>query len=287
LALGLQSVVITPQDTSNLLQNWDSFCPFQTEKKGKISTLWKVLPKFILLKIWLERNNRLFKELKRSPTEVATKIRAYFGESAPYFFQTKNSSVLELEEEQWLVQFKIQAQGGKKDNNSGQEAWEIRKEKQYFEDWKTKEKKHIFSFDRASKGNPGLAGGGGILESPTRSMKLRFTWGLKTETNNRAEALALWQGLIQAIIHSIQDLVIIGDSRIVIKALIHQSKLKNEKLNNLLKKIQLLLGNFQSYKLYHVLGNLNEKADAEVNKGVLLTAGTMQLNGTVSTVDLP
>jgi hypothetical protein len=100
-------------------------CPFQTEKKGQLSTLWRVLPKFILWKIWLERNKRLFRELKRSPTQVATKIQAYFAESAPYFCQTKNSSVLELEEEQWLVQFKIQDQGGKKDNSSGQEAWEI------------------------------------------------------------------------------------------------------------------------------------------------------------------
>jgi hypothetical protein len=118
LALGLQSVVIIPQDMSNLLQNWDSFCPFQTEKKGQISTMWRVLPKFILWKIWLERNNRLFKELKRSPTQITTKIQAYFGESAPYFYQTKNSRVLELEEEHWLAQFKIQDQGGK-----GKQLW--------------------------------------------------------------------------------------------------------------------------------------------------------------------
>jgi ribonuclease HI len=118
-------------------------------------------------------------------------------------------------------------------------------------------------------------------------MKLSFAWAFGTETNNRAEALALWQGLIQAIIHSVQDLVIIGDSRIIIKALIHQRKLKNEKLNNLLEKIQLLLGNFRSYKLYHGLRNLNEQANAEANKGVLLTIRTMQLNGTMSTVDLP
>ena len=74
LALGLQSAVITPQDTSNLLQNWDSFCPFQNEKKVQTSTLWRVLPKFIFWKIWLERNHRLFKELKISPSQVATKI---------------------------------------------------------------------------------------------------------------------------------------------------------------------------------------------------------------------
>jgi hypothetical protein len=73
-------------------------------------------------------------------------------------------------------------------------------------------------------------------------MKLRFAWGIRTEINNREEALDLWQGLIQAISHSIQDLVIIGDSRIVIKALIHQRKLRNAKLNNLLEKTNSSLG---------------------------------------------
>jgi ribonuclease HI len=143
------------------------------------------------------------------------------------------------------------------------------------------------SFDGASKGNPGLAGGGGIVESPNGSTILSYAWGLGTETNNRAEALALWQGLNQAINNSIQELVIIGDSRIVIKALIHHSKLQNAKLNNLLDKIQLLLGKFRSFKIYHVLRNLNERADVEANKGALLTAGTLQLNGTTSKADMP
>jgi ribonuclease HI len=131
------------------------------------------------------------------------------------------------------------------------------------------------SFDGASKGNLGLAGGGGILEIPTGLMKLIFAWGLRTETNNREEVVALWRGIIQVINHRVQDMVIIGDSRIVIKTLIHQSKLKNVELNNLLEKIQLLLGNLWSYKLYHVLQNLNKKADTEANKGVLFIVGTL------------
>jgi ribonuclease HI len=132
-----------------------------------------------------------------------------------------------------------------------------------------------------------LVGGGGILQSLTDSKILSYARGLGTETNNREETLALWQGLNQAIRNSIQEMVIIGDSRIVIKALIYHSKLQNAKLNNLLDKIHLLLGNFQSYKLYHVLQNLNDQEDIEANKGALLTAGTMQLNGTMYTVYLP
>jgi hypothetical protein len=127
LALGMQRGVIIPQDTSNLLQHWDSTFPFQSKKNSQTYALWRVLPKFILWEIWLERNNRLFRDLKRSPAQVATKIHALFGESAPYFCQTKNSRALEGEEEQWLVQFKIQNKAGEKAIFSGQEAWELEK----------------------------------------------------------------------------------------------------------------------------------------------------------------
>jgi ribonuclease HI len=132
-----------------------------------------------------------------------------------------------------------------------------------------------------------LAGGGGVIENPNGSTLLSYAWGLGTETNNRAEALALWQGLNQAINNNIQELVIIGDSRIVIKALIHHSKLQNEKLNNLLDKIHLLLRKLRSFKIYHVLRKLNEREDTEANKGSRLTAGTMHLNGTTTKEDMP
>jgi hypothetical protein len=108
LALGFTFEL--PQEANILLQNWNSFCPFQTTKKGQISTLWRTLPKFILWKIWLERNNRIFRETKNSPAQVATKIKAYFGETAPYFCKVKNSKPLEPEEEHWIEHFNLKDQ---------------------------------------------------------------------------------------------------------------------------------------------------------------------------------
>ena len=64
-------------------------------------------------------------------------------------------------------------------------------EEKEFEEWKIKENKYILFFDGASKGNPRVAGGGGILVSPTGQLDIRFAWGLDTETNNRSESLAL------------------------------------------------------------------------------------------------
>jgi len=111
-------------------------------------------------------------------------------EKAPYFCKAKNSRPLEQEDEHWIAQFKLQDKQKNKNNNSHQEVWEIRKEEQEFEEWKTKETKHILFFDGASKENSGLAGGGGVLVRPTRFLEISFAWGLGIESNNRAEALA-------------------------------------------------------------------------------------------------
>jgi ribonuclease HI len=116
---------------------------------------------------------------------------------------------------------------------------------------------------------------------------VRYALGLGIDTNNNAEAMALWQGLRQASKHGIQNLVIVGDSRLVIRAIIHRSKTQSAKLNNLLDKIHLLLRCFSSYKIFHVLRELNEKADVEANKGALLAPGNLNLNGSLSTVELP
>jgi ribonuclease HI len=89
---------------------------------------------------------------------------------------------------------------------------------------------HILFFDGASKGNPSLAGAGGVLVNPDGNPNFIFSWGLETETNNKAEALALWQGLHQAIKNNIQDLVIIGDSRLSIQALIRRKSVKNARI---------------------------------------------------------
>lgn len=210
LALGLKpGTVALPQETNTLLWNWRSQCPFQVTKKAQLSTIWRTLPKFIIWKIWLERNNRLFREIKSNPTQVATKIKAFFGESAPYFCKVKNSRVLEPEEEQWIKSFNIKDRPQQINNELKQETWEIRMEEEDFEEWKRQRSKHILFFDGASKGNPRVAGGGGVLVNPNGQLDLSYAWGLGAETNNRAKALALWQGLNQAISKNVKDLIVI------------------------------------------------------------------------------
>ena len=99
--------------------------------------------------------------------------------------------------------------------------------------------------------------------------------------------MALWQGLQQDKEQGIQELIIVGDSRLIVRAINCQTQTQSAKLNNLLSKIRLLLTSFNSYQIFHVLRKLNAKADVEANKGVLLVPGSLTLNGRMSTVEIP
>jgi ribonuclease HI len=103
------------------------------------------------------------------------------------------------------------------------------------------------------KETPGRTGRGGALWNPNGQLELSYAWGLGTETNNRAEALALWQGLNQAISKNVKDLVILGDSKLIIQALILRNTVKQAKLQHILEKVQLLLKRLRTYQLFHVL----------------------------------
>ena len=98
--------------------------------------------------------------------------------------------------------------------------------------------------------------------------------------------MALWQGLQQAKEQGIQELIIIGDSRLIVKAINCQTQTQSAKLNNLLRKICLLLTNFNSYEIFHVLRKLNTMADVEANKGFILAPGILVLNGRMSIVEI-
>jgi hypothetical protein len=69
--------------------------------------------------------------------------------------------------------------------------WEIRLDPSNFTNWHKSLQRHSLFFDRASKGNPGEAGGGGVIIDPEEIKVLSYSWGIGKDTNNIAEDLAL------------------------------------------------------------------------------------------------
>ena len=86
-----------------------------------------------------------------------------------------------------------------------------------FRNWWTKLDCHTLFFDGASKGNPGMTGVGGVIFDPGGNKKEDFAWGLGRSTNNHAEWLALLKGLEIALFLGTRDLVVFGDSLLVIR----------------------------------------------------------------------
>eukprot|EP00253_Pinus_taeda_P022475 PITA_22475 len=209
-----------PDSIPSLFCSWASSSPFSFNKKSLLKTCWMWIPKFTCWKLWLERNNIIFREENCNTVRVISKIKALLGEALEANISSRNDLSLTKDEEQWLKELIPNLKERPNPPASGQANWEIRLEELEFIKWRSALEDHCLFFDGASKGNPGIAGSGGVLLNPGGFTEMRFHWGLGIETNNRAQALALWQGLNLAINKNILSLSVFGDSRLIIQALL-------------------------------------------------------------------
>ena len=99
------------------------------------------------------------------------------------------------------------------------EEWDIRMECDQFASWLKEKKTFKLFFDGASKGNPGKAGGGGVIIDPDGKVEIEFSWNIGNDSNNMAEAYRLWQGLKQLQGKGVEEVLVFGDSRVIIQAL--------------------------------------------------------------------
>ena len=165
--------------------------------------------------------------------------------------------------------------------------WEIRLDETEFMSWKSSLNEPCLFFDEASKGNPGLAGGGGVIISTNGNVLSNYSWGLGTNSNNIAEFCGLLQGLKIALSKGIDKLTVFGDSRLLIHALIRKKRPSHLKLEQIYQKIHFVSKNFQTIRFYHVLRGLNSMADKESNHGTLLGRGVLLKYGIKCRCDIP
>ena len=144
-------------------------------------------------KIWQEWNNRIFKEEGRLPPHVAIKAQTMLSEALSTKPFIRNSTTLSLEEDRWLRVFNLNQQTIEAIKPPQKTNWEIRLNEQEFIKWRSALDEWCLFFDGASKGNPGQAGGGGIIIEPSGNLYMSYAWGLGYASNNQAEFLVLWQ----------------------------------------------------------------------------------------------
>jgi ribonuclease HI len=123
-------------------------------------------------------------------------------------------------------------------------------------------------FDGASRGNPGNAGCGGVLYNKNNEEIATYTKYLGKQTNNYAEYMGLYHGMMEAHTRNISDLTIYGDSQLIIRQCSGIYKVKNEILKEIYTKVKDLEKLFDSVSYNHVKRNLNQRADELANQSL-------------------
>ena len=122
--------------------------------------------------------------------------------------------------------------------------------------------------DGGSRGNPGPAGLGMVIEDD-RGTRL---WGghrfIGTATNNKAEYLALIDGLRKAAEWKPDALEVYMDSELVVNQLGGRYKVRHADLQPLHRQAVGLLRTFPRFRVSHVPRERNRGADALANRAI-------------------
>ena len=286
-AMNLNQATKLPHYVQDLLSSWVSLSPFRLTKEILLQTAWEWLPKAICWKLWLERNNRIFRNQDSPPQKIVVQARAILGEALESNLSLKNSTQLLQDELCWLSSLTPNLHPRITRLIPQSEQWEIRLEEAAFRRWKSSLNEPCLFFNGASKGNPGSAGAGGVISLANGNMLSKYAWGLGIESNNAAEFCGLWQGLKIARAKGIDKILVFGDSRLLINALITKKSPPHIKLSHIFHKIVHLSKYFQVIRYFHVSCELNKQADKEANKGSVLDQSILCTDGDYQRCDIP
>jgi ribonuclease HI len=89
----------------------------------------------------------------------------------------------------------------------------------------------------------------------------------------------LWRGLCITKEEGFRTLIALGDSMLVIKAMIDQANPRGNKLSTLISRIIQILSHFDQVSFYHIKRELNGEADHWTKVASSLSSGLLIKNG--------
>jgi ribonuclease HI len=111
--------------------------------------------------------------------------------------------------------------------------------------------------------------------------------GFGVASNNQAEAMAVYMGLNLIKEEHYKDLIIIGDSELVINGLQHPEKCHQLSLQRNYQRIIQEGVKFHSLQFFHVLRHLNSRADTLAKSARSLEQGQLKVNDVLTVHLLP
>ena len=123
----------------------------------------------------------------------------------------------------------------------------------------------ILEFDGGSRGNPGPAGIGVVVRSEDGTALVTLGRFIGKATNNVAEYRALICAMEQAKKLGAKNVIIRGDSELIVKQMRGEYRVKNPDLKKLFDEAQELIYQFTDSKIEHNLRHKNKLADKLAN----------------------
>jgi ribonuclease HI len=75
LILGQLNVPL-PSSVTSLFSSWVNLAPFSFTKLNLLKHFWMWVPKVVCWKLWLERKNRILRDIAGTPVQIALKVKA-------------------------------------------------------------------------------------------------------------------------------------------------------------------------------------------------------------------
>ena len=128
-------------------------------------------------------------------------------------------------------------------------------------------------FDGGSRGNPGPAGWGAYIVDDDGTPLAELHGALGRATNNVAEYHGLVAALQWAVDHGVTELLVRGDSLLLVEQMKGNYRVKSEGLQPLFKQARVLMMQIGHVTFEHVPRERNKDADRLSNLGMDLNAG--------------
>uniref|UniRef100_A0A6C0JH15 RNase H type-1 domain-containing protein n=1 Tax=viral metagenome TaxID=1070528 RepID=A0A6C0JH15_9ZZZZ len=127
---------------------------------------------------------------------------------------------------------------------------------------------YLLQFDGCSKGNPGMAAAGAVLYKNDIEIWSGSKFLGYNETNNYAEYMGLIMGLSKAIEFDISELIVEGDSMLIIKQMNGENQVRSSNIIELHKLAMQLKLKFSNIIFTHIYRENNKKADDLCNEAI-------------------
>jgi ribonuclease HI len=128
--------------------------------------------------------------------------------------------------------------------------------------------------DGGSRGNPGPAGYGAVIEDPEGRVVAKLSKYLGRQTNNYAEYAGLLAVLQWALDHGARRLRVVSDSELMVNQMKGRYKVASPGLKPLWEEAKKRAGRLEGFEMRHTLRGGNKEADKLANQAMDQGSGT-------------